>query len=390
MKTLNSRRTFIKKSALASLAIPMLGSTMIACKSDREKDTNSSKTSPKKLKILILGGTSFLGPHQIACALARGHSVSTFTRGKTKPTVHEDLFDKVEMLIGDRADNLKALENRKWDVVIDNSGRKVEWTKATANLLKDNVDMYMYTSSTGVYYPYLSDNITEDKKLVLAMPKGLTEDETYEQEYGVMKANSELAAIDAFGKERTTVVRPTYMIGPGDKTNRFIHWPIRLSESGEVLVPGQPEDLVQYIDVRDVAEWFIKLAEKKQYGTYNAVGPKEEQNMFGYIADAEKSFNIRHTFIWVDNYDFLVENKIYFSVPWIPSFGKNYGSARVSNSKAIASGLTFRPIIETVKETYNWWNSDAANEQKKKYLSDQTTLLSKEKEMLKAWNTLKS
>lgn len=391
MKAKNSRRSFIKKSALAGVAIPILGSSLIGCKSETKSKNEAAENSPKKLSILILGGTSFLGPHQIAYALSRGHKVATFTRGKTKPTVHADIFDQVEQLVGDREDNLTALENREWDVVIDNSGHKVEWTKATANLLKDNVGMYIYTSSTGVYYPYLTDNITEETELVLSMPDGLTEDEQYEQKYGVMKGNSELEAINAFGKERSIIVRPTYMIGPGDKTNRFIHWPIRLSQGGDVLVPGQPEDLVQYIDVRDVAEWFITLAENKQYGTYNAVGPKEKETMKDFINKAEKSFDTKHNFIWVDNYDFLVKNNIYFSVPWIPSFGKNYGTARVSNTKAVAKGLTFRPITNTMKDTYNWWMlNELTTELREKYENNPDTLLAKEKDMLEQWKAKSS
>ncbi|EDP69474.1 hypothetical protein FBALC1_05263 [Flavobacteriales bacterium ALC-1] len=391
MKKLNSRRTFIKKGALASIAIPLLGSNLISCKSETQKEPNEAKTESKKLSILILGGTSFLGPHQVAYAISRGHKVSTFTRGKTKPTVHAEIFDQVEQLIGDRENNLKALENRKWDVVIDNSGRKVEWTKATANLLKDNVGMYMYTSSTGVYYPYLTDNISEETKLVLSMPEGLTEDEQYEQEYGVMKGNSELEAIKAFGKERTIVVRPTYMIGPADKTDRFIHWPIRLAKGGEILVPSKKEDPVQYVDVRDIAEWFIRLAENQQHGTYNGVGPKDAQTMQEFVKQAAQSFDVKSSFVMVDDYDFLIKNKVYYSVPWIMPHEKNYGSARISNSKSIAAGLTFRPLKETVNDTYNWWISDAITEERRqKFEANPNTLLAKEKDILESWKTLKS
>jgi 2'-hydroxyisoflavone reductase len=391
MKKSNTRRIFIKKSALASIAIPILGSSIIGCKSEKENESKDSEIDSKKLNILILGGTSFLGPHQVAYALSRGHKVSTFTRGKTKPSVHAKLFEQVEQLVGDRENNLKALENRKWDVVIDNSGRKVEWTKATANLLKDNVGMYIYTSSTGVYYPYLTGNITEDTKLVLTMPEGLSENEKYEQEYGVMKANSELAAINAFGKERTIVVRPTYMIGPADKTDRFIHWPIRLAKGGDILVPGKTEDVVQYADVRDIAEWFIRLAENKSYGTYNGVGPKSSQNMQEFIKEAAQTFDVESAFVMVDDYDFLEKNKIYYAVPWIMGGEKYYGTARVSNSKAIAAGLTFRPLKDTVKDTYDWWNSDAIKEERRqKYETNTNTLLSKEKEMLKNWKAITS
>jgi 2'-hydroxyisoflavone reductase len=391
MKKLQTRRTFIKKSTLASLAIPILGSSSFSCKSETKIEDNVSETDSKKLNILILGGTSFLGPHQVAYALSRGHKVSTFTRGKTKPSVHADLFDQVEQLIGDRENNLKALENRKWDVVIDNSGRNVEWTKATANLLKDNVGMYIYTSSTGVYYPYLTDTISEDTKLVLKMPEGLTENEKYEQEYGVMKANSELAAINAFGKERTIVVRPTYMIGPADKTDRFIHWPIRLAKGGEILVPGKKEDPIQYADVRDIAEWFIRLAENKQYGTYNGVGPKSAQTMQEFVKEAANAFDVESSFVMVDDYDFLVKNKVYYAVPWIMGDEKNYGSARISNSKSIKTGLTFRPLTETVKDTYDWWTSKALTEERRqKYEANPNTLLAKEKEILKNWKAIKS
>jgi len=192
----NLRRSFIKKSALVSIAIPILGTHLLSCDSEPKKQGVKSSKNGTKLKILILGGTSFLGPHQISYALSRGHSVTSFTRGKTIPRIHTQLFDKVEQLIGDRENNLKALENRKWDVVIDNSGHKVEWTRATANLLKDNAELYMYTSSTGVYYPYLSNSITTDTEVALKMAENPTEEEKYEMEYGVMKANSELEAIN--------------------------------------------------------------------------------------------------------------------------------------------------------------------------------------------------
>lgn len=386
MKKPNTRRSFIKKSALASVAIPILGSSVLNCKSDAQTKSNDLNKTSKKLNILILGGTSYLGPHQIAYALSRGHSVSTFTRGKTKPRIHAELFDKVEQLIGDREDNLKALENRKWDVVIDNSGRKVEWTKATAELLKDNVDLYMYTSSTGVYYPYLNGNLTPETEVALEMPDGLTENEKYEMEYGVMKANSELAAIKAFSKERTVVVRPTYMLGPGDITDRFVHWPVRLSKGGEHIIPGKSEDLVQYIDVRDIAEWFIRLAENNQHGTYNGVGPKSAQPMQEFIKEAANAFDVESSFVMIDDYEFLKANDMYYSIPWILPDKEHYGSARVSNEKSIAAGLTFRPISTIVKDTLSWWNSDKVdNERKANFNTNLEAMLKKEEEMIAQW-----
>lgn len=390
MTKYNSRRSFIKKGTLASLGLPLLGTTLISCKQEENTNIDSEKETNKKLNILILGGTSFLGPHQIAYALSRGHKVSTFTRGKTKPKVHAELFDEVEMLIGDREDNLKALENRQWDVVIDNSGRKVSWTKATAELLKDNVGTYMYTSSTGVFYPYLNGNLTEDTEVALELPEGLTDDEKYEMDYGVMKANSELTAINTFGKNRTVVIRPTYMLGPADRTDRFIHWPVRLAQGGEHLVPGKSEDLVQYIDVRDIAEWFIRLAENKSHGIYNGVGPSENQTMQQFIKEAAKAFDTTSSFVMVDDYEFLNKNGIYYSIPWVMPDEKHYGSARVSNTKSVAAGLTYRPLSETVKDTYNWWQSDKVDpERKSKFNTNLEAMLTKEKEMIAEWKQMK-
>lgn len=386
MKTSNSRRQFIKKGALASIAIPVLGSSVISCNTATKKEDSSTQDTNKKLNILILGGTSFLGPHQIAYAISRGHKVATFTRGKTIPKINTEAFKNVEQLIGDRENNLKALENRSWDIVIDNSGRQVKWTKDTANLLKDNVGMYMYTSSTGVYYPYRTNDIKEDTKLVLEMPEGLTEDEQYEQEYGVMKGNSELAAIEAFGIERSIIIRPTYMIGPGDRTDRFVHWPNRLAKGGEVLVPGKKEDPVQYMDIRDVAEWMIRMAENKQHGTYNAVGPKNTQTMQQFVSEAAQSFDAQSNFVMVDDYEFLLANKVYYAVPWVIPVGDNYGSSRSSSQKAQDTGLTYRPLNDTVKDTYNWWNSDAVSaERKEKYANNPMEFSNREQELLTLW-----
>jgi 2'-hydroxyisoflavone reductase len=388
MKTSNSRRTFIKKGTLASLAIPILGTSVLNCNSKEKKEGTTTIESPKKLNILILGGTSFLGPHQIAYAISRGHKVSTFTRGKTLPTIHNDAFKNVEQLIGDREDNLTALENRKWDVVIDNSGRKVQWTKDTANLLKDNVGMYMYTSSTGVYYPYKGNDIDENTPLVLGMPEGLTEDQEYEQDYGIMKGNSELEAIKAFGKERAIIIRPTYMVGPGDKTNRFVHWPLRLAKGGNILVPGKKEDRVQYVDVRDVAEWYIRLAENKQHGTYNAVGPKETQTLSQFVNEASKTFDVESSLTFIDDYEFLKSNGIFYAIPWVMPEGDHYGSARIAHQSAMNAGLTYRDLNDTVRDTYDWWNSDAVDpERKQQYIDDPNSLLVNEEALLESWET---
>ncbi|WP_430408748.1 NAD-dependent epimerase/dehydratase family protein [Kordia sp.] len=389
METKKSRREFLKIGLKMGVVLPFASSILYSCISKSDEKNTTKLTSSKKLKILILGGTSFLGPHQIVYAVNRGHSVTTFTRGKTKPSIYKEAFSKVEQLIGDREDNLTALENRKWDVVIDNSGRKTEWTKRSAALLKESCDLYIYTSSTGVYYPYINSDFKEDSKVLTLVPNDSKEDEKLEYDYGVMKATSEQAAMKEFGAARTIVVRPTYMIGPADRTNRFIHWPVRLEKGGEVLVPGKKDDAVQYIDVRDVAEWMIRLAEDKKIGTYNAVGPKEAQNMHEFITEAKKTFAVESSLVMIDDYDFLEENDIYYIVPWIIPTENTIGSAKINNQKALQNGLLFRTVHDSVKDTLDWWKSDAVSEERRtEFVSNPNSIILKEPEIIKKWKAL--
>lgn len=384
-KQVTTRRSFLTKSLLFSAAAGLYSNPVLSGTSELLSSLNTVPAE-KSLNILILGGTSFLGPHQIAYALKRGHKVSIFTRGKTTPTIYKDLFSKVEHLIGDRENNLEALKNRNWDAVIDNSGRKAEWTKDTAELLKNNVKHYLYTSSTGVYYPYLGDDITEETTLNLENPVDKDDIRFLEYDYGVMKSKSEQAAVKAFGKDRCMLVRPTYMMGPGDRTDRFTYWPVRLAKGGDILVPGKKEDPVQYIDVRDVAEWMIRLLETGTAGTFNAVGPSSKTNMQQFIYAAHGAFSSPGKFTFIPDYNFLIENQIYYSVPWIMPRDENYGSARVNNSHSIANGLTFRPISESVREIHDWWYSDAVDEERRlKMEHGEQSLIKREAEILKKW-----
>jgi nucleoside-diphosphate-sugar epimerase len=366
-----TRRDFLGTSLKTTAVLALLGTPVSA-----------AGTHP--LNILILGGTSFLGPHMIAYALGRGHSVTTFTRGQTVPTVHRRLFDDVERLIGDRAVGLDALRGRSWDVVIDNSGRNVEWTAEAATQLRDRVETYVYTSSTGVYYPYRGDLIGEDTPVLMEVPSGLSEDESGEYRYGVMKARSEAEARRVFGADRTIVVRPTYIMGPGDRTDRFSYWPVRLERGGDVLIPG-PGDPVQYIDVRDVSEWMIRLAENRTAGTFNAAGPASGTNMETFVHGAHAAFSSPATFVPIDDYDFLFENRVRYSVPWIPPLGPNYGSARADISLAVQNGLTFRPLAESVYDTYVWWETDAVPEERKQRMTGPRSLMAREADIIEAW-----
>ncbi|MCA0932992.1 NAD-dependent epimerase/dehydratase family protein [Lutimonas saemankumensis] len=377
-----TRRKFVKKSGQVLLAGPILGSSLLSFNFPQKT---------RRLKILILGGTSFLGPHQIAYALSRGHMVSTFTRGKSKPTVHLDKFNQVEQLIGDRENDLSAIEKGEWDLVIDNSGRKTEWTRKTAQLLKDRASIYMYTSSTGVYYPYLKAALDENDPVLLTEPKDKMDDETrLEYWYGVMKATSEEETIRAFGKNRSIIVRPTYMMGPGDKTDRFIYWPIRLYRGGEMLIPGKAEDPVQYIDVRDVAEFMINLAEKNITGTFNTAGPEKVQGMHGFAEEIKLTFNNDISYVNIEDYSFLQKNELPYLIPWIMPTGNNYGTARILNKRAFENGLKCRDLKQSIKDTLDWWNSEALTQERRdQYENDPKGLLKREEKILSKWKSLK-
>lgn len=385
----HKRRTFLDLGIKTTAALPLLSTGLYSCSTKSTTSTSALREEKKSLNILILGGTSFLGPHQVAYALERGHKVTTFTRGKTQPSVHADLFDQVEMLIGDREDNLTALQNRKWDVVIDNSGRKLEWTQQTAELLKESCGLYMYTSSISVFYPYMTHGIKEDRELVLEMPTELEdENEQYVYDYGIMKAKSELATIENFGKDRSIIVRPSFIIGPGDNSNRFIHWPVRLNQGGEVILPGKPTDAVQYVDVRDLAGWMIRLAEEKKTGTFNAAGPKEQETVYDFAEEASAAFDVKTTFIKIDDHKFLEENDLVYIVPWVIPIKKFKGCSSVDNTKAVSSGLEFRSMTETIRDTHKWWISgDVPSKVMDKFNSTAEAQLAKEKDLIAKWRS---
>ena len=344
----------------------------------------------KKLKILILGGTSFLGPHQIAYAIKRGHRVSTFTRGKTIPKIHPDVFSQVEQLVGDREDNLEALKNRKWDVVIDNSGRKTKWTQDTARLLVDHVDLYMYTSSLSVYYPFVGKDFTENRSLVTEIPDDVSEQEKPTYEYGVMKATSELATLNTFGPERSVIVRPSLIVGPGDRTDRFPYWLARLEKGGEIIIPGKRDEVVQYIDVRDLAEWMIRLLENRAVGIFNGSGPGFKMTTNAFVHGVHASFNSPVNYTQIDDVSFLQKNGIIGLQPWVIQLPQYAGMSKSDNSKAIAADLRFRSLSDTVWATREWWYSDAVTQERRNnILTGEQSLMQREMDILASWKEFK-
>ena len=379
-----SRRKFLQKSATLGAVAPFVGIPNFQSQAELIVEQ-----ADKPLKILILGGTKYLGIHQINYGLKRGHSISTFTRGKTKPSFHKEIFKNVESLVGDRNDNLEALKNRKWDVVIDNSGRRVQWTKDTAELLKENVGMYLYVSSVSAYYPFTGDDFTEERKLVREIPENAG-DEQRLYEYGVMKANSELATKTAFGKDRTVVVRPTFIIGPGNPQNRFLHWTLRMERGGEVLVPGKLTDAVQYIDVRDLAKFMITLLENKTAGTFNGVGPASRMSPLAFAHGTHAAFGTPVSYVYANDYEFLKENNLRFMCPWVMPEGKFKGMVYASNEKSLEAGLTISPLAKTTSDIKDWWYSEAVEEERrKKFMEDAASIMQTESELIAAWKKWK-
>jgi 2'-hydroxyisoflavone reductase len=324
-------------------------------------------------ELLVLGGTGFIGPHLVRHAVARGHRVTIFTRGRTQAALPEG----VTRLIGDRDGKLDALQGRRFDAVIDDSATKPERVQLSTQLLKDSVGRYLFTSSTGVYYPYLQAGADEARAVrVEAM-----DPEDGSAAYGVAKAQCEREVLRVFGA-RGTVVRPTYIVGPGDTTDRFPYWPQRLARGGEVLAPGRRGDAVQWIDVRDLAEFMLRLIEDDRAGIYNVVGPGRAWTIEEFLAQAQRAVGGTGALTWIEDYEFLTAQEIFDSVPWVMLQGNDRWHMSASNTKAVAAGLGFRGLDVTVRDTLAWWETVAAKRREKPGFSIQPE---QEARALAAW-----
>lgn len=355
MNTSTTRRHFIKLSATAGGALTLgIASTKVF-----------AEKSMKPLRILILGGTGFTGPYQVRYALSRGHKVTTFNRGKTHTG---ELPSGVEQLIGDRNGQLDALKDRQWDVVIDNPTTLPAWVRDAAQILKGNAERYVFISTISVY---ADTSKGVDETAPLAKYEGADPfKETLEamrasgyKTYGPLKALSEQEAQRWFPK-KTLIIRPGLIVGPRDETDRFTYWPVRIDRGGEVLAPGDPKDPVQFIDVRDLAEWTIRLVENSETGIYNATGPEKKLGIGEMLEGVKTANKSNATFTWV-NADCLKEQKVeaWSDMPvWT---GEESGMARTNISRALAKGLTFRPLAETARDTLAWFKSQSAERQAK-------------------------
>ena len=339
---MTTRREFLKASTVFGGAFLGRGIPALA----RAAARLEAERGGSSLNLLILGGTGFIGPHLVRHAVGRGHRVTIFTRGRHQA----DLPNDVARLTGDRNGHLEALVGKQFDAVVDDSATNPDWVRQSAQLLKDSAGRYLFTSSTGVYYPYLKRGLDETVLAHLDVADPKDESETY----GVAKARCEQQVREAFG-DRALIVRPTYIVGPGDTSDRFPYWPVRLARGGEVLAPGRHDDPVQIIDVRDLAEWMVRLVEERRSGVFNAAGPRDVLTMPRFLQQARAALDADVKFTWVDDYAFLAEHKIDEAIPWARLEGNDDGMMSISNRKAIGAGLTFRPLAATVRDTLAWW-----------------------------------
>lgn len=304
------------------------------------------------MKILILGGTKFLGKHIVIEALNRGHEVTLFNRGKNNP----GLFPEVETIIGDRDGNLEGLKGREWDAVIDTSGYIPRLVKDSVELLKNQTKQYTFISTISVFDDFSKPGITETDSV------GTLADDSVEEvtgeTYGPLKALCEKVVSESLPNQHLNI-RPGLIVGPDDPTDRFTYWPIRFYDGGDIVVPDSFDQPVQWIDVRDLAIFTLQLIEQNETGTYNAVGPNEEIS-FANLYESCKEFAQQDVTLHPLSEAFLLENGVGpwvnmpFWLPTVPEQPDMKGMLRVDNSKAIAHGLTFRPLKDTIKDTIEW------------------------------------
>jgi 2'-hydroxyisoflavone reductase len=342
-----TRRHFIKVSAAAGATVAFVA----------RPTSLLAEAAVKPMRILILGGTGFTGPYQVRYAMSRGHKVTTFNRGKTHPG---ELPNEVEQLIGDRNGKLDALKDRRWDVVIDNPTTLPAWVRDAAQILKGNVDRYVFTSTISVYE---DSKKGPDENAPLQKYDGSDPyKETLEamkasgfKTYGPLKALSEKEAEKWF-PGRTLIIRPGLIVGPRDESDRFTYWPLRIDRGGEVLAPGAPNDSVQFIDGRDLAEWTIRMAENRETGIYNATGPAKPIGMGGMLDGIKAALKSSANFTWVSE-QFLTDQKVQAWSDMPVWAGAEDGVTRTDINRALGKGLTFRPLADTARDTLAWFKS---------------------------------
>jgi len=321
------------------------------------------------MKLLILGGTRFLGRHLVTAAIAREHEVTLFNRGNYSI----EGLGAVESIQGDRHTELAKLSGRRWDVVVDTSGHLPRAVRAAAGVLSDSVDRYVFVSSQNAYADVSVPGIEETyplktlttEQLDRANAMDTSGDPSYAELYGGLKALCE-QAVEEIMPNRALIVRPGLIVGPYDYSDRFTYWVARVAEGGEVLAPGPPDRNVQFIDVRDLAEWLVRMIEQKSTGAYNSHGQPSRFTMQDVLEECRRASDSDASFTWVSE-DFLLKEQVaaWTVLPlWLPEEAAPHlkGFMFISPAKAIAAGLTFRPFGETIRDTLTWYQTNRRNE----------------------------
>ncbi len=348
-----TRRDFLRTTGAVGAGLAFGGTS--ACAPDPGADETVASGAPPSKRLLILGGTGFIGPHMVRYATERGHEVSVFTRGRSQT----DLPEGVEHLIGDRNDDHTALEGRTWDVILDNNAQDYRWVQESTELLKDAAEQYIFVSSISAYdiegfgWAYkdriLMEPIVDEAYQRLAPPEGWEDGD--DAPYGLMKTLSEDIVLAAFPGS-TTVVRPGLIAGPGDLTDRFTYWPLRIDGGGEVLAPGNPLHANQFIDQRDLTEWIVRLAENGTTGIFHGTGPCDRLSMGDMLEQIGTVASRAFELTWVPE-DFLEAQGV---SPWsdLPAWIPGDALMFVTVQQALDAGLTYRSVAATTRDTLEW------------------------------------
>ena len=342
-----NRRKLLESGAALTFAAALPSASLLA------------QVAMRSLRLLILGGTRFIGPHFVEAALARGHRVTLFNRGRTNPA----RVKNVETLQGDRNGQLEALKDRQWDAVLDTSAFVPRIVRLSAEFLAPSVSHYVFVSSISVYASFARPNDENS-------PLGKIADETIEKvdndTYGPLKALCEQTA-ERVMPGRTTILRPGLIVGPDDNTDRFTYWPARVARGGEVMAPGARADGIQVIDVRDLAAFALFCIEQRIVGAYNLVSPVGQFTMAGLLDASVAAAKSDARVTWVPA-SFLAKHKVegWTDMPvWVDAVGDEAAFALTSAERALTQGLKVRPLSDTVRDTLAWHLSRPAEQQVK-------------------------
>jgi 2'-hydroxyisoflavone reductase len=339
-----TRRDFISATAAFGAAVSFAPESLFA----------AQEKAATPLRILILGGTGFIGPNQVRYAVARGHKVTLFNRGRTNPGLFKGMAG-IEERIGDRAPNpgdYASLKDGEWDVVIDNPTTRPRWVREAAAAVKGRARHYVFISTLSVYAANDTPNADESAAVATTNTPDVESGPEFQRLYGPLKALSEQEVQKAF-PDRSTIIRPGLIVGVGDTSDRFTYWPVRIARGGEVLAPPA-DDPVQLIDARDLGEWTIRCAEKQ------ATGPAKRFTVREMLEGIRATVGANATFTYVSNAFLRTQTppvRGWSDLPvWISPEGATAGFTQRSNAKALAAGLTFRQFSETVRETLAFYN----------------------------------